>query len=827
MKREKTNNLTKQIIYVVIVIMLCNFIMPTYSYAVETEDGGSLMEVFAQFLCMIPDVVLEFLQDMFVTPEPIKVDEENYSIKYSPGIIFSGLVPALDINFINPGETKSASVSYTQDVSLMQALDLSGAQLVEDEAYYLLFKTKASVIKKLKKNEHYQYHESQEIDINLLEGRLQSTENEGTSSIFAGTSWNSEEMSIECAWYNDDSTKVYVIVDYFKLSSNTDIYGNSSTTSTGRIKLYEMPTVDILEDATTMEEYTEIVYTKDYQSSAGILQPIVATWYNALRRIALVGLLSAIVYIGIRIVLTSTSAKDKAKYKKMLKDWLVALCLLFVLHYIMSITITVVNKINEVVKASSIAANGEDILMTSVRNRIFNLDSWSEALTYVIIYDVLTVYTIIYTIQYIKMIIYIAFLTMVAPLITLTYPLDKIKDNKSQAFDMWIKDYVFFSLIQVVHLLIYYIFLGTTINLANEGNWVFAVVAIGFIVPAEKLIKKMFGFEKSNNLGAMAAGATGALVMNAMQKIPTIGKKGTGAGGNASSGEDSGKLVRTAGANPFVNFGDEAAGAGMPTSSGSGSPSNGRTTPSAPSSGGSSSSPASGSTPTVGASDSSSKNSRGSVWAKGTWAVTKKYGGKAFKGAMKGAAKGFVGATGAIVGFSAGVAQGDVSRAFSGMGIGATAGTKIAQKTGETAVRMVEKVPEKIGEVVDTYREGAYGKEAVQNAKFDKAFRSSQEYEDLKKSAGLPQVEFDRKVQKMLDSGISDAKKMKKILKNNKKDSKRYSMDKAIMYSKMADKCSDDILFDNNRFIRFCEDRKIDLSKEDLNELRKDIINFK
>ena len=33
--------------------------------------------------------------------------------------------------------------------------------------------------------------------------------------------------------------------------------------------------------------------------------------------------------------------------------------------------------------------------------------------------------------------------------------LDKIKDSKSQAFDMWIKDYVFFSLIQVVHLLIY------------------------------------------------------------------------------------------------------------------------------------------------------------------------------------------------------------------------------------------------------------------------------------------------------------------------------------------------------------------------------------
>ena len=56
-------------------------------------------------------------------------------------------------------------------------------------------------------------------------------------------------------------------------------------------------------------------------------------------------------------------------------------------------------------------------------------------------------------------------------------------------------------------------------DLADRGNWVFALVAIGFIVPAEKLIKKMFGFEKSKTLGALAAGASGALVMNAINKL--------------------------------------------------------------------------------------------------------------------------------------------------------------------------------------------------------------------------------------------------------------------------------------------------------------------
>lgn len=45
------------------------------------------------------------------------------------------------------------------------------------------------------------------------------------------------------------------------------------------------------------------------------LRDTVATWYVALRNIAIVGLLSALLYIGIRIVISS-SAGDKAKYKQ-------------------------------------------------------------------------------------------------------------------------------------------------------------------------------------------------------------------------------------------------------------------------------------------------------------------------------------------------------------------------------------------------------------------------------------------------------------------------------------------------------------------------------
>jgi hypothetical protein len=66
----------------------------------------------------------------------------------------------------------------------------------------------------------------------------------------------------------------------------------------------------------------------------GILRNTVASWYYALRNFAIVALLCVLVYVGIRMII-STLAQDKNKYKTMFKDWLVALCLLFVMHYIM------------------------------------------------------------------------------------------------------------------------------------------------------------------------------------------------------------------------------------------------------------------------------------------------------------------------------------------------------------------------------------------------------------------------------------------------------------------------------------------------------------
>ncbi|MCI8397179.1 MAG: hypothetical protein HFJ52_06085 [Clostridia bacterium] len=75
------------------------------------------------------------------------------------------------------------------------------------------------------------------------------------------------------------------------------------------------------------------------------LRRIVASWHVTLRTIAVVGLLSVLIYIGIRIIISST-AQDKAKYKQRLVDWVIAFCLLFFMHYIMAAVVTVVDRVN-------------------------------------------------------------------------------------------------------------------------------------------------------------------------------------------------------------------------------------------------------------------------------------------------------------------------------------------------------------------------------------------------------------------------------------------------------------------------------------------------
>lgn len=287
-------------------------------------------------------------------------------------------------------------------------------------------------------------------------------------------------------------------------------------------------------------------------SSSGQLQKTIASWYVALRNLSVVALLSILVYVGIRIILSST-ANDKAKYKQMLTDWLIALCLLFFMHYIMSFIVTMTESITTAILGDSngniaVTVNSSDgkaprttfntNLMGFARFQI-QKNTIIEKFTYLIIYAFLLYYTVMFAWKYLKRMVMMAFLTIIAPLVVLTYPIDKMNDGKAQAFDSWLKEYIFNALLQPFHLIIYYVFVLSAMDLA-VNNILYTIVVLWFIPKAEEILRKFFGFDKAPSLGSTMAGLAGGLGLSKLMG----GKGGSkGKSGGSSSG-DSNKPVR-------------------------------------------------------------------------------------------------------------------------------------------------------------------------------------------------------------------------------------------------------------------------------------------
>lgn len=292
----------------------------------------------------------------------------------------------------------------------------------------------------------------------------------------------------------------------------------------------------------TDQDYDKLLGGED-KSIVRSLRDVVSNWYVAIRNITIVGLMSVLLYMGIRIVISSSS-NDKAKYKQMLVDWLVALCLIFFMHYIMAFTMTVSEQIikvftndeegtiNECIirlyDSTDNNGNPQPVAEIQWKSNFVNVarmktqyDNLPAKFGYMALYFAFTGYTVYFTIIYLKRLLMLAFYTMIAPAVALTYPLDKIRDGKAQAFNFWLKDYIFYALLPVLHMLLYTVFVSSALDLAAQ-NMIYAIFAMAFIVPAEKIVKKMFHIQGNteDRIGGFAGGALASSLFNSMRKPP-------------------------------------------------------------------------------------------------------------------------------------------------------------------------------------------------------------------------------------------------------------------------------------------------------------------
>ena len=438
----KKGILQKMIISILVIMILVNFIKPTYSNASNgaADVGGVLLSPVVDLACSIGDVVINLLQRCMM------------------------------------GDWGTSSPNFSLNAFLMEASDyFNASDYVKPDG-----------------------------DIN---------EKVNPDDFTKGWLWNKGEYYIPVATYSPEQIFAGNVAGLDINFINPNKYQKTDGT--------------------------------EVESSAAKLQPIISSWYIALRNLSVVGLLSILVYVGIRIVISST-ASDKAKYKQMFIDWIIALCLVFFMHYIMSFIITLTESV-----CTAIGGNGQTsyIIYDETQEKSFSTNLLGAAryktqykdmglkLTYLIFYLALVIYTVIFTYFYLKRLLMMAFLTLIAPLVALTYPIDKMGDGKAQAFDSWLKEYAFNALIQPFHLIIYTVFVTSAMQLASS-NIIYTIAALGFILPAEKILRNFFGFNKAGagTLGALSGFTAGSLASKFLS-----GKGGKGGKGQLQVGKSEGE----------------------------------------------------------------------------------------------------------------------------------------------------------------------------------------------------------------------------------------------------------------------------------------------
>jgi len=259
----------------------------------------------------------------------------------------------------------------------------------------------------------------------------------------------------------------------------------------------------------------------------------IRNWYATLRNIAIAVSLVILVYIAIRMAI-STIGSDKSKYKKMFTYWVTSFVLIFLLQYIIVFAININNVCLDLISktkdlfiesqieklkieynnitvtgdainfksASTVQASldylesidtqspFECIIMKRLINGIFSGASFGQNFTYVLVFCMLIYYIIKFFILYFKRMLTVAFLIVISPLITITYSIDKCGDGNAQAFNKWLKEFLINIFIQPIHCLLFLVFIFSTLFIAEKVP-ILAIIFFMTLSHGEKIVRRV------------------------------------------------------------------------------------------------------------------------------------------------------------------------------------------------------------------------------------------------------------------------------------------------------------------------------------------------
>lgn len=191
----------------------------------------------------------------------------------------------------------------------------------------------------------------------------------------------------------------------------------------------------------------------------------VSQWYFALRNIAIVANLLLLVYIGIRMAI-STVSEQQARYKKMFFNWFVSFLLLFNIHYVLIIFFEAQKILIDII--SSFTGSGEfesDILQNTWKGFAEN-KGWGTVV-YVIEIFIQTFYRLKFFWVYAKRFLTVGLLLIISPLISVMDAIYSV-DQKLPIFKKWTKEITYNVILQVIHAAVYAVFILSASEIAKQ-----------------------------------------------------------------------------------------------------------------------------------------------------------------------------------------------------------------------------------------------------------------------------------------------------------------------------------------------------------------------
>ncbi len=236
------------------------------------------------------------------------------------------------------------------------------------------------------------------------------------------------------------------------------------------------------------------------------LRETIAKWYEVFRRVSIVVMLGMLIYLGIRMSLSSVAEK-KASYKKALTAWVTGFILIFFVHYIMILVLNInsslVELFNDIIAKTTELESTEGTIYDTMLTRAYSLPL-SISLPGTVMYLVLVYYMLKFLYIYIKRYLVLNILTLMAPVMVLKYTFESAGTGKrSKAISNWLSDYIFNVLIQLIHALLYCSLMIIALNMSSESvaGFVIALVIMHFISEASKIMMNIFNFGKGKSAG--------------------------------------------------------------------------------------------------------------------------------------------------------------------------------------------------------------------------------------------------------------------------------------------------------------------------------------